>query len=125
MASRLREFEDILLKLCQASLAAPDAESDACAQLIQDVVAHGRGQFVESLTQTPGENEYRLNGAGLKLAYEVETYRDGEQMRVYVGKLKIDGDEARDYPGFVRAAQPILQFANATPISDGVTRAAG
>jgi hypothetical protein len=126
MANRLREFEDILLELCQASLAAADhgPAAPACGQLIEEVVAQGRTQFVDQHTQTPGPNEYRLNGAGLKLEYEVESYRDGDDIRVYVAKLKLGGDQVADYPAFVRAAQPILQSANGTA-SVGATRRAG
>ncbi len=46
---------------------------------------------------------------GLKLRYEVESYRDGDDMHVYVVNLSIGGEQAQDYPAFVRAAQSILQ----------------
>ncbi len=126
MANRLREFEDILQELCRASLATSDrsAAVPACAQLISDVVKQGRERFVDEHTQTPGPNEYRLNGAGLKLEYEVESYRDGDEVRVYVAKLKLGGEQVKDYPAFVRAAQPILQSANGTASVGGGTRLA-
>lgn len=116
MANRLEEFEDVLLKLCRASLSVSDrgAAVPACAQLISEVVAQGRAQFVERHTETPGPHEYRLNGAGLKLQYEVEAFRDGQDVRIYVGKLRLTGDEVRNYPAFARAAEPILQSANGT-----------
>jgi hypothetical protein len=127
MANRLREFEDILLELCQASIATSERSgaAPACGKLIADVVAQGRAQFVDQHTQTPGPNDIRLNGAGLKLEYEVESYRDGDEVRVYVAKLKLGGDQVADYPAFVRAAQPILQSANGTASVGGVTRLAG
>jgi hypothetical protein len=114
MANRLHEFEDVLLKLCRASLSISDKGTavPACAQLISEVVVEGRQQFVVRHTQTPGPNEYRLNGAGLKLEYEVESYRDGDDVRVYVGKLRLAGNEVATYPAFVRAAEPILESAN-------------
>jgi hypothetical protein len=124
MANRLREFEDVLQDLYRASLATTDRGA-ACAKLIDDLVAQGRTQFVDQHTQIPGPNEYRLNGAGLKLEYEVESYRDGDEVRVYVAKLKLGGDQVADFPAFVRAAQPILQSANGTASVSGATRLAG
>ncbi len=111
MANRLREFEDVLQDLYRASLATTDRGA-ACAKLIEDLVAQGRTQFVDQHTQIPGPNEYRLNGAGLKV-------------RVYIAKLKLGGDQVADYPAFVRAAQPILQSANGTASVGGATQLAG
>ena len=126
MANRLSEFEDILLDLCKASLAAPDkgANARACGQLIKEFVAKGPKKLVESQTQTPGPNEYRLNGAGLKLEFNVEIFRDSDGPRVYVGKFRIGGDQVEQYPAFVQAAQPILESANGGAGAEGGTRRA-
>jgi hypothetical protein len=122
MANRLCDFEDVLLNLCKASLAARDqsAAGPACAKLIKEVILQGPAQFVEGHTQTPGRNEYCLNGKGLKLVYDVECYRDGDGPLVYVGKFRISGDQVEQYPAFVRAAKPILESANNAGSADGV-----
>jgi hypothetical protein len=127
MSHRLSEFESILLELCRASLAVPEKGSvvPACAQLIQEVVAQGREEFAGQHTQTPGPSEYRLNGAGLKLLYEVESYRDGEDTHIYVAKLRIGGDQVEDYPAFVRAAERTLQPVAGSVSGSDVARRAG
>ena len=127
MSNRLCEFEDVLLDLCKASLAARDkgATSPACVKLIKEVVLQGPEQFAKGHTQTPGRNEYRLNGNGLKLVYEVVCYRDGDGPRVHVGKFRIGGDQVEEYPAFVRAAQPILESANGAGSAHGAIRRAG
>jgi hypothetical protein len=78
---------------------------------MEEILAQG-DQFVERHTQVPGTNEYRLNGDQLKLKYDVEFYRDGDQTNVYVVSLRVDGDQVDAYPGFVRAAEAILETAN-------------
>jgi hypothetical protein len=117
MANRLPAFHRVLLDLCRASLLTADFEAahtpaPACAQLIEEVAEQGREQFVLQHTQTPGPNEYCLNGDGLKLRYEVEYYREGDQTNVYVLNLRLSGKQVADYPAFVRAAEPILEAAN-------------
>jgi hypothetical protein len=116
MTNRIPEFHGILMDLCRTSLNIPDEGNDApaCAQLIRDVSAQGRDKFVQQLTQTPGTNEYPLNGEELKLCYEVEFYREGDEKNVYVANLRIDGDQLEAYPAFVRATQSILEAAKAT-----------
>ena len=127
MSHRLSEFESILLELCQASLATPDKGPvvPACAQLIQEVAAQGREEFAGQHTQTPGPSEYRLNGAGLKLLYEIESYRDGDDTHVYVAKLRIGGDQAEEDPAFVRAAERILKPVAGSVSGSDVARRAG
>jgi hypothetical protein len=127
MAHRLTEFEAILLELCQASLAVPEKGPvvPACAQLIQDVASQGREEFAGQHTQTPGPSEYRLNGAGLKLLYEVESYRDGEDTHIYVANLRIGGDQVEEYPAFVWAAERILQPVAGLVSGSDVARRAG
>jgi hypothetical protein len=115
MVNRLCEFDNILLDLCRVSLLTPDEgpTGPACASLIRDLIAQGRERFLERHTQTPGVNECRLNASGLKLCYEVDFYREGEETHAYVVNLRIAGEQIHDYPAFVRAAQPILDAANA------------
>jgi hypothetical protein len=127
VANRLPEFDSILLDLYRASLIIPNEGNGApaCAQLIQDVTTQGREQFVREHTQTPGTNVYRLNGDELKLRYDVEFYRDGDETKVYVINLRIEGDQAENYPAFVRATRPILEAAKATARAAGATRRAG
>ena len=114
MVKTLPEFHKVLLDLCHASVVTPDegCGTAACVKLIEELMAEGPEQFLEFHTQTPGTNEYRLNGDSLKLRYDVEYYRDGENTRVYVGKFAIAGDQAAAYPAFSRAANLILQPAD-------------
>jgi hypothetical protein len=111
MAVTRTEFEDIIQRLCEASLNAPlqdHAISAPCSRLVEEYAAQGY-RFVEQQTSSPGTNEYRLNGDELKLRYNVESYRDGDQNHVRVVSLRVTGDQVAAYPDFVREAEAILQ----------------
>ena len=127
MANVFPEFDRVLLDLCQVGARAPNEGNDrtACSQLIRDVSTHGRAHLVEQYTQSPGTNEYRLNGDRPKLQYEVEFYRDGEGTNAYVVNFRIGGDQVEEYPEFVRAAQSILKTANGLTSSVDPFRHAG
>jgi len=116
MFKSLPEFHRALLKLCAASAESVDCPGELapCAQLVQDMEVDGSTRFVELHTQSPGTNECRLNGQGLKLCYEVDYYRVADETTVFVSKFRIDGEQVEQYPAFVRTAESILNATTAT-----------
>ena len=54
---------------------------------------------------TGSGHEYRLNNAGLKMYWRIDKGSDGWRRF----KCSIGGDQARDYPGFVVAANKLIK----------------
>lgn len=117
-------FHHVLKQLCVASLNSQELANKPlpCRELMAALQFSGQ-DLVETLTQSPGANEYRLNGDQLKLKYDVEFYRDAEDLNVYVVSMRIEGDQASAYPEFLRAAEAILS-PNSTDLSNSTRRAA-
>jgi hypothetical protein len=76
-----------------------------CSQLLNKMIMY-QDPFLDKIIgdYTNNSNELRLNGAGLKMYWEVD-----KETRQF--KCSISGDQAKEYPMFVaRARQVIKQY---------------
>lgn len=121
MIANRDDFDDILHKLCDASRITPRRANELplpCRQLFEDLDRESE-RLVDQLMQSPGANEYCLNGDQLKLKYDIEFYRDGDGTNVYVVAMRLGGEQVSQYPEFARAAEAILQSGHSASTIPG------
>ncbi len=77
-----------------------------CSHLIESLVLT-RDKFVDRICNdyTRSSHEFRLNGAGLKMYWEVRREKDKQSKFV----CSIAGDQAKEYPEFVEHARKFVK----------------
>lgn len=103
---RLRNFFYELIKLGIAMPGRPGFGSPISWLLEQMCIR--QDEFINRIAgdYTEQSHEWRLNNAGLKLYWHVRK-REDNGWREF--KCRIGGDQAKDYPGFVVAAEKLIK----------------
>lgn len=80
---------------------------NACSHLIEALILR-QENFIKKIVEAKpnNSNEYRLNGAGLKMYWELRQDRDTSDPRFV---CNIGGDQAKDYDDFVVKARLFLK----------------
>lgn len=102
----LKYFFNELVKIGHRNMGKP-GWGHPCSNLIESLILY-REKFLDRIIKDEGRSshEYRLNGAGLKLYWEI-VRETGGRNNYFI--CTISGDQAKDYPEFVEAARKFLK----------------
>jgi hypothetical protein len=78
-----------------------------CSHLVESLILIQK-KFISGIIEAkPNDsNEYRLNGAGLKMYWENRQERGSDHINFV---CSIGGDQAKEYPAFVAAARKFIK----------------